>query len=161
MAEFAMRKLLALALIVAGCATTPPVAPGPDWNVFRARGPYTLHIPPGMVEIAMTPIDSAADHLQTDGLRFNLDYGRYGCGVMGRNPGDVHSVTTAVIDGRRAEIDRYTTEPNDIGEFRDRLYAQIPHAGENCLAVNAMCRTGHDCDLARAIITTIDFDPPG
>lgn len=158
-----MRKLIALVLIVAGCATTPRVVPDASWKTFRARGPYTLRIPPDMVEIAMTPIDSAPDHLQTEGLRFNLDYGRYGCGVMGRNPGEAHSVTTALIDGRRAEIDRYATEPNDIGEFRDRLYAQVPNldATGTCLAVNAMCRTPHDCDVARAIVDTVDFDPPG
>lgn len=158
-----MRRFWILGLVLAGCATTPPVIPDAGWNTFRARGPYTLRIPPGMVQIAMTPIDSAADHLQTDGLRFNLDHGRYGCGVLGRNPGERHAVSTAVVDGYRAEIDRYTTEPNDIGEFRDRLYVQIPNldAAGDCLAVNAMCRTPHDCDVARAIVDTIDFDPQG
>lgn len=155
-----MRKLAFIAVLaLAACATVPPIGPGPDWRTYKASGPYTLRIPPDMVQVAMTPIDSAVDHLTSDGLRLNLDYGHYGCGVMGRQPGDVHNVSTAVIDGRRAEIDRYTTTPNDIGEFSERLYAQVPGFASECLAVHAMCRTPHDCDIARAIVQSVDFDP--
>ena len=157
-----MRNLaVAAVLALAACASVPPATPGPDWRIYKASGPYTVRIPPNLTQVAMTPIDSAVDHLTSDGLRLNFDYGPYGCGVMGRQPGDVHHVTTALIDGRRAEIDRYTTTPNDIGEFSGRLYAQVPGFASECLAVNAMCRTPHDCDMAETIVRSVDFDPQG
>lgn len=157
-----MRRLIALAVLaLSACVTVSPPSPGPDWRTHKANGPYSLRIPSDMVQVAMTPIDSIIDNLTSDGLRLNLDYGRYGCGVMGRNPGEIHTVTTALIDGRRVEIDRYTTAPNDIGEFGDRLYAQVPGFAAECLAVHAMCRTPHDCDLAEAVVRSIDFDPQG
>lgn len=136
------------------------VAPGPDWTTFRARGPYSLRRPPGVVEVAMTPIDSAADHLVSDRLRFNLDYGRYGCGVLHRNPGERHLVSEDFVGGHRAQVDRYSAEPNEIGEFGERIYAQVPHldAAGNCLAIHVQCRTARDCDIAYGMIQSIRFD---
>jgi len=144
-------------------------APDVGWTPIRATGPFSLKAPAELRRLPVRGIDSAVDRLDGPGLKLDFDYGQYSCGIPDAPAGERHVVSTSYVDQRPVKLDRYAAASPEAGEWAERLQANFtnlerlagyPPGMANCLAVHARCRTDRDCDVARSIIDTIDFDAP-
>lgn len=144
-------------------------APEEGWRTVRMSGPFTARLPADMVGMELRGIDTLVDGFERPGLRLTFDYGAMACGMSSGSAATGHALSTTYVDQRRVEIDRFA-EAGESGRRVYRLEARfrgLEHGRRtspatptsSCLTLFAECASAADCDVARAVVSTIAFGP--
>lgn len=142
-------------------------APESDWRTYDATGAFTIRIPANVTKVPVQGIDSAVDELRAPGLTMMFDYGAFNCSDPAPQAGERHVRSMSYVDRRPVTFDRFRREGEDRPPERVRALfsgleyergAQPDGRLPLCLAVEAACESDRQCDMARAMISTIRFD---